>query len=411
MTARAVGIDALNLYGGSMALALADLARARGVDPGRTLGGLMVEQRAVFPPWEDVVTMAATAARPLVEEMDRAEIGLLVVGTESGIDYGKPISTQLLNLLGLGSHIRNYEVKHACYSGVAALTIALDWIRAGHHRGRKALVIASDASREHLGELHEYVLGGCATAMVVGEDPRVLECDPARGTWSSHRYDTFRPTALREVGNGDLSLLTYLEALEESWTDYCSVVPDTRFTDDFDRLVFHTPFAGMASQAHRTLCGVVGYRGRAAIAEDFARRVRPSLAFAQALGSPYASSNFAALASLVSTDPELPEGARVGCFSYGSGAIGEWYRVRVMPGARAVVARRGIPSALAERRTVTVAEYEANERARTAIVDAARATPARDVVPGLLASHYDGRPRLVLDDVRDYQRIYRWGDQ
>lgn len=411
MTARDVGIDALNLYGGSMSLSLADLARARGLDPARTLDDLMVDRRAVYPPWEDVVTMAATAARPLVEEIDPEEIGLLVVGTESSVDFGKPISTNLLQLLGLGTHVRNYEVKHACYSGVAALTVALDWVRAGHHRGRKALVIASDASREHLGEHHEYVLGGCATALLVGEAPRVMVCEPARGTWSTHRYDTFRPSATREVGNGDLSLFTYLEALEESWTDYGTLVGNPSFTDDFDRLVFHTPFAGMARQAHRTLCGIVGFRGRAAIAEDFARRVQPSLTFAQALGSPYASSNFAALASLVGTDPTLPDAARIGCFSYGSGAIGEWYRVCVVPGARAILARRGLTEALAERRAITVAEYDAVERARTAMVELRDGEPLRELVPGLMQSHYEGRPRLILEAVRDDRRHYRWGDQ
>src|SRR5512143_1049116 len=49
-----------------------------------------------------------------------------------------------INMGGLPSNIRNFEVKHACYSGTAALGCALDWVRSGAARGKKALILAAD---------------------------------------------------------------------------------------------------------------------------------------------------------------------------------------------------------------------------------------------------------------------------
>lgn len=410
MSTRPVGIDALRLYGGPMELALADLAVARGIDPEKPGRDLMVDRRSVLPPWEDAVTMAATAARHLLSEVDPARIGLLVVGTESGVDHGKPVSTLVHQALGLGSSVRNFEVKHACYSGVAALTIACDWVRARPGDDAVALVIASDCSRSHLGEHHEFVLGGAAAAAIVRASPRLLAFDPAAcGTWTASVFDTFRPTARDEVGNGDLSLLTYREALEGAWRDYQERHTDAIPFAAWDRLVFHTPFAGMARQAHRALAGMEGLRGAAAIAQDFDRRVRPSLGFARRLGSPYGASIMAALASLLVDDPTLSGDARIGCFAYGSGAIGEFHEVQAMPGARAAGASAG--ALLEGRRRVDVSEYEQAEHLRAEVIERCtwRRTPS--LLSGLYESHYEGRARLVLEEIEGFRRHYRWGDQ
>ena len=407
---RSVGIESINLYGGSLYLRQECLAVARGRDPERVVSDYLIERRSLNPPFEDTVTMGANAARPLVDSETAADIGLLVVGTEGGLDFGKPISTLIHEALGLPSSVPNYEVKHACYSGVAALDTALNWIASGRNRGKKALVIATDFSRQHFGEDHEFVLGGAAVAMLISSEPRVIAYDlMRRGTWTANVYDTWRPTATAEVGNNQVSLFTYLDALEGAFVDYAECDPEAfDFRGAFARSVYHMPFPAMAFQAHRTLWNLTGGRGRAELKADFDRRVAPSLTYAREVGSQYGSSNFVGLLGLIDADPTLAAGDAIGFFAYGSGAIGEFYSGTVLEGARAEVGRREIARHLSMRREVTHREYEQVETLREASIESRDYTPDFGILGGLYEDHYQDRDLLVLESVRDYARTYRW---
>ena len=268
---KSVGIEKINLYGCSLYLDQKKLAAARGLDPQKVVADFLIDTRSLNPLYEDTVTMAANAAGPLLEDEDRQAIGLLVVGTESSVDFGKPISTNIHGALGLPSNVRNFETKHACYSGVAALDSALNWIAAGLNHGRKALVISTDYSRLHLGAKEEFVLGGVASAALVSDTPRVIEYDlQAKGNWTSDVYDTFRPSARHEVGNNEVSLYSYLDALEGSYQDYLSRNGQSLdFDAYFAQSCYHTPFPGMAFQAHRTVCNLARPRSKAEVQESF----------------------------------------------------------------------------------------------------------------------------------------------
>ena len=405
-----IGIESINLYGGSLFLRQENLALARGKDPERVVSDYLIERRSLNPPFEDTVTMAANAARPLIDSETAEEIGLLVVGTEGGLDFGKPISTLIHEALGLPSSVPNFEVKHACYSGVAALDTALNWVAAGRAQGKKALVIATDFSRRHFGEDHEFVLGGAAVALLVSDAPRVLAYDlTRRGTWTANVYDTWRPTATAEVGNNQVSLFTYLDALEGAFSDFAGGDPEAfDFQGTFARSVYHMPFPAMAFQAHRTLWNLTGGRGRAELKADFDRRVAPSLTYARELGSQYGSSNFVGLLGLIDSDPSLEAGDSVGFFAYGSGAIGEFYSGTVCEGARDEVGRMEIARHLSARREVSHAEYEEVETLREASIERSDYVPDFDILDGLYRDHYHDRDRLVLESVRDYARTYRW---
>ena len=75
---------------------------------------------------------------------------------------------------------------------------------------------------------------------------------------------TFRPSARDEVGNNEVSLFSYMDALEGAYTDYCRLADQTTsFDDSFDYLVYHTPFAGMAFKAHRALTNLSGIKPKA----------------------------------------------------------------------------------------------------------------------------------------------------
>lgn len=97
------GIESINAYVGRASVGVRELFEDRDLDMNR-FANLMMDQRSVNLPCEDPVTNAVNAAKPIVDAMSPAErdrIELLVVGTESGLDFGKPISTYVHHHLGL----------------------------------------------------------------------------------------------------------------------------------------------------------------------------------------------------------------------------------------------------------------------------------------------------------------------
>src|SRR5512134_127817 len=118
-----VGIDDINIYGSTLAIDHAAIASARGLSE-KELLAVEFERRSVTPPYEDTVTLGVNAAQPLVDAAGREAFELVIVATESGVDYGKPLSAYVHHHLGLGTRCRNFEVKHACYAGTAAVQLA-----------------------------------------------------------------------------------------------------------------------------------------------------------------------------------------------------------------------------------------------------------------------------------------------
>jgi len=407
---RPIGIEKINLYGSSLFLDQRTLALARDRDPQKVVADFLIDTRSLNPLYEDTVTMGANAAAPLLTDEDRNGIGFLVVGTESSVDFGKPISTNIHGALGLPSNVRNFETKHACYSGVAALDAALNWLAAGLNKGRKALVISTDFSRMHLHAKEEFVLGGVAVAMIVSDSPKVVEYELARkGTWTTDVYDTFRPSARHEMGNNEVSLYSYLDALEGSYNDY--VAGDSGGSDfdtAFAQNCYHTPFPGMAFQAHRTLCNLVRPRSKAEIQESFTRKVLPSLRYARRVGSTYGASNFLGICGIAACPNGISPGERISFFSYGSGAIGEFYSATLCPEANSTVSKMAFDASLDDRQEVDVAEYEEIEKQREAWIEKDTYTPDFSLPAGWYDKHYLGKKKLVLRKVKDFYRTYEW---
>jgi len=403
-----VGIEKLNVYGTSMFLDQRDLAMARGKDPAKVVEDFLINTRSLNPPWEDAVTMGANAALGMLSEEDKKDIGMLIVGTEGSVDFGKPISTNIHKALGLGPNVRNFETKFACYSGVAALDVAVNWVASGLNHGKKALVIATDFSRAHLGAFEEFVMGGAATAALVSTNPQIVEFElQKKGTWTTDIYDTFRPSAKAEVGNNEVSLFSYMDAATGSYANYLEHASEAvDFDLYFKYFVYHTPFPGIAFQAHRTLTRDHAPKKKQELKDDFEKRVTPALRFAARVGSTYGTSNFTGLASVIVNSEDIKAGDRLAFFAYGSGAIGEFYSGVVQPGAKATLAAMDIHAKLDERRRCTVAEYEFIENLRETYIENPDFTPDFTILDGWYKKHYEGSGLLVLKGVKDWYRTY-----
>jgi 3-hydroxy-3-methylglutaryl CoA synthase len=388
-----VGIDDVNVWGSTLAVD----ARAIGAARGRPdeADRLELLQRSLPPPFEDPVTLAVNAARPLVLEADADAFGLLVVATESGLDDAKPLSSYVHRWLGLSERALHLEVKHACLGATAGLQLAMSWVRT--HPGQRALVVATDLARRAFHHPAEAVEGAGAVALAVAADPRVLALDEAAGFAAREVYDVRRPARLLEVSDAELSLAAYLDLLEVAWEGYQEATGTT--LSAFDWLVFHAPLTGLVRQAHRVLLDGGDFGG------DFDRRVLPSLGYCRQLGNVYSGTLYAALAGLIDAAPGLTSGQRVGLYSYGSGSGACFTGGSVGPAARETVGRHRIGAHLAARRIVDVPTYERivveHERSQSE----SDFEPDVDLVPGL-AEAYEGR--LVLEEVRGYWRRYGW---
>lgn len=409
-----IGIEAINAYVGRLSIPVRALFTGRGLALDR-FENLMMDAKSVNLPCEDAVSNAVNAAKPLADAMPGAEresIELLIVATESGIDFGKPLSTYVHEYLGLPARCRSFEVKHACYGGTAALQSAAAIIAASPVPGARALVIAADApSKAARGSYWEPSEGAGAVAMVVGRDPGVLEIDP--GASGFHTYevmDTARPSVDADLVDSDLSLLAYLSCVQGCFEHYRDRVRGADVLETFDYLAFHTPFAGMVKGAHRALLRGQVRLPADRIDEDFTRRVAPSLAYPRQVGNLFSAALYLALCSLVENG-DFPVPRRVGLFSYGSGCASEFYSGVVSPHAPHATGGRSSPSvasALAERQVLSVAEYDAlNDPGRRAFGVRDAAFDPRDYEP-FFGKLFAGHRLLVLDRIVNYHREYRW---
>lgn len=359
----AIGIDRLAVYSPQYALPLGALAAARGVAPEKYTQGLGVHEMAIAAPCEDVVTMAASAGARVLRaaDVDPRSIGMLLVATETAVDHAKPVSIFVHDLLGIGSQCRVYELKHACYAGTAALMTAVDWVRAGGRRPRRALVIAADVARYGLGSAGEPTQGAGAVAMLVGAEPRALVLDGESGTHADNVYDFWRPLGRREaLVDGKYSIDCYLDALAGAYGAWRALDGgDGAVSDRVARLLYHSPFPKMAHKAHRRLLEIDhgGSVDDAAAAASFAEIVAPGLADIARVGNCYTASLYLCLAGLLEREGGRLAGRALGLFSYGSGSCAEFFTGAVPAGVTAV-ADAGVAALLAARTTIDVERYE-----------------------------------------------------
>jgi hydroxymethylglutaryl-CoA synthase len=371
-----VGIDRFAVYVPQYALRLGDLAAARGVPPEKLTAGLGVREMAIAAPCEDVVTLAATAGARLLRaaQVDPAEIGMLLVATETGVDHSKPVSIFVHDLLGIGPRCRVYELKHACYAGTAALMTAADWVRAAPGRARQALVIASDIARYGIGSPGEPTQGAGAVAMLVRPEPRTLVLSEQSGTYAGNVHDFWRPLDRREaIVDGKYSVACYLDALTGAFTDYRALErpalePDEALSDRLARILYHTPFPKMAAKAHRRLVeldwratrtrwGGLEPRFEEEAATSYRALAASGLEAVARIGNTYTASLYLCLASLLEAEGRALAGRRLGLFSYGSGCCAEFF-TGVVPPSVGAVADAGVAALLGGRTFVDVEAYE-----------------------------------------------------
>ncbi|GGN15280.1 hydroxymethylglutaryl-CoA synthase [Halarchaeum nitratireducens] len=402
----AVGIDAVEVWTGKLSLDLAEtFAPEQGDDPAKYTKGLGLRESSFPDAHEDIVTMGANAAYRLMERKGLApdDVGRIDVATESAFDNSKPVSTYIAGCLeqvyeGDFHHANKGERKFACIAGTQSLDDACNWIRAGRHRGRGALVIASDTALYERGDAGEATQGAGAVAMWVTEDPSLVALSVEQGYGSADETDFLKPNQQFPSVDGKRSIKVYLARMREALEDFESVAGRVE-PDDYAYAPFHTPYPGMVRKAallayRHTIRGTdvedalaadIGRQPRREAFDDegafedavsdytdalkerpeyrewYDARIQPTLALSERVGNWYTGSvhlaRLSALRHAAQSGRDLADEELL-VASYGSGAQAEVHAETVREGWREEIDALSIFDRLGARYDLTFSEYE-----------------------------------------------------
>lgn len=384
-----IGIDQLNFFTPSLFLDLVKLADARGIDPDKFTIGIGQNKMSINPITQDTVSMGANAALPLITPEVAETIDLVILGTESAIDYSKSGAVIIHQLLGIQPFARSIEIKQACYGATAGLMMARDYIAA--HPGRKALVIGSDIARYGLQTAGEVTQGAGAVAMIISENPRILILEEESVAMSQDIFDFWRPTySDTAIVDGKYSNEAYIEFFQRIWHEYTE---RTHLSlADFTALTFHLPYSKMGRKALNTILETTSEETQARLLENY----QHSTTYTKDIGNIYTGSLYLGLCSLLDFQKNLQAGNRIGLFSYGSGAVGEFFSGKLAEHFREHLNTDLHTALFADRHELTITEYEEifNESLPT------------DGSTQSFSNRFD-QAAIYLDGISEHQRHYQ----
>jgi hydroxymethylglutaryl-CoA synthase len=346
-----VGIEQIRFATGSYVLDLEDLANDLQADPEKYRVGLGQLKMSVCAQDEDIVTMAAAAAAPMLQDIPKDTIRTLLMATETGIDQSKAAGVYVHKLLGLHPHCRIIEIKQACYGAVAALQLGASYVQA--HPDERVLVIASDIARYDPKSSAEPTQGCGAAAFVISCHPKILHIDSPCGIYSEDVMDFWRPNYRQNaLVDGKFSAKVYFQALRHCWQDL-----KERFGlsfKDFDRYCYHLPFTRLAQKAHTQMVQECDPGSSLAQHLNF---LDPSLYYSRLVGNCYTASVFLGIISLLEKAIEDLTNKRLAVFSYGSGLVSELFCLRVAEGYKTYLHPQAHENQLNERKRINIERY------------------------------------------------------
>jgi hydroxymethylglutaryl-CoA synthase len=172
-----VGVVSWGAYIPKYRIRTEEVARIWGDDPARIVDVYLVDEKSVEGFDEDAVTIAVEAARMAVRrsKLDPRRIGAVYVGTESKPYAVKPISSILVDALGLSNNVFAVDMEFACKAGSEGLVAAIGLVESG--RVEYGMTVGADTSQGEPGEHLEYSASSGGAALIVGKDGVVAELE------------------------------------------------------------------------------------------------------------------------------------------------------------------------------------------------------------------------------------------
>ena len=400
-----VGIDAASYHVPSLYLEIKDLAEKRNIEPAKLEKGLGLHKMAFPDVHEDSATFAAEALLKLIKDynLNPKEISRIYLGTESALDAAKPTATYAMQMVetvlekDFGARcFKNCDVvdmTFACVGAVDALQNCLDFCRA--NPGKKAVVVASDYAKSELESSGDYTQGGGAVALLLSDNPQLLEIENVYGVATESVFDFFKPrrVALKSdlnsstefmpdkieiftdepVFDGHYSNQCYQDRIREAYEHYKDQTGIEKPYKDWRYLIFHLPYAFHGKRVFTELYslenqlpyGTPEEQKTVAKSEDYLnfinRKIEPSQRASSEVGNMYTASVFMALLSAMQVsydNHEDLEGQKIGFLAYGSGSKAKVFAGKVGQSWSNVVEKWNIFENLKNRTSINFETYE-----------------------------------------------------
>ena len=345
-----IGIDKIGFFTPHLYIDMNKLALARDEEPEKYTIGIGQDEMAVAPITQDPVTLAANAALNILDEEDKKAIDFVIFATESGIDHSKSAAIYVHHLLGLKQEARSIEMKQACYAATAAIQLAKGHVALNPES--KVLILASDIARYGLNTPGEVTQGAGAVALVISAEPKIIALEEKSTFQTDDIMDFWRPV-YSDIAyvDGKYSNQKYISFFSSVWKAYKDKVGLT--LGDFEALCFHLPYTKMGLKALRTIYD----EGTEEDKERLIDYYQASTIYNRRVGNIYTGSLYLSLLSLLE-QKSLKAGSRIGLFSYGSGAVGEFFSGILQPGYREHLFIEKHTQLLAGRKEISIQEYE-----------------------------------------------------
>ena len=399
------GIEAASFHVPSLYLEIKDLAEKRNIEPAKLEKGLGLHKMAFPDVHEDAATFAAEALLKLIKDnhLNPKEISRIYLGTESALDAAKPTATYAMQMVeavlekDFGKRcFKNCDVvdmTFACVGAVDAFQNCLDFCQA--NPGKKAVVIASDYAKYELASSGEYTQGGGAVALLLSDNPQLLEIENVYGVATESVFDLFKPrrSALKSdltsatefmpdkieiftdepVFDGQYSNQCYQDRIREAYEHYKEQIGIEKPYENWRYLIFHLPYAFHGKRVFTEIYSLengLSYQSSeeqkaVAKSEDYMKfineKIEPSQRASSEVGNMYTASIFMALLSAmqVSYDQnENLEDQEIGFLAYGSGSKAKVFVGKVGKSWREVVQKWNVFENLKNRKAIDFETYE-----------------------------------------------------
>ncbi|EDP69195.1 hydroxymethylglutaryl-CoA synthase [Carnobacterium sp. AT7] len=347
-----IGIDKIGFYAPHLYVDMNKLAVARNVEPEKFTIGIGQEKMAIAPITQDPVTLAANAALNILNDEDRAKIDFVIFGTESGIDNSKSGAVYVHHLLDLNPNARSIEVKQACYGATAGIQMAKGHIALNPES--RVLVLGSDIARYGLNTSGESTQGAGAVAMVISANPKILALEDKSAYLTVDIMDFWRPVySDKAFVDGKFSNEQYIHFFNTVWEQYKA--KSDLALNDFEAICFHLPYTKMGLKALRTVLEEANEVDQERLLANY----KSSTLYNRNVGNIYTGSLYLSLVSLLEQGDQLKDGSRIGLYSYGSGAVGEFFTGILQPNYREYLQVEKHANLFAARTEISIEEYEA----------------------------------------------------
>lgn len=334
-----IGIDKISFDISNKYISIEELALKRNVEIEKYTKGIGQEEMSITSKNQDVITLAANAAIEILDDEDKKNIDLIIFATESSIDESKAASIFIKGILGINDYSKCIEIKQACFGATAALDYAKAHISLKNDK--KVLVIASDIAKYGINSPGEVTQGSGAVVMLVSKNPRILKFSNDEISYTSDVMDFWRPTYSKyPCVDGKFSVEKYLESLEKVWSKFEN--------KDLSAICLHVPYTKMAYK------GLLSITNDEKILSEFENAVK----YNKKVGNIYTASVYLSLISLITNSKNLKFGDKIGIYSYGSGAVSEFYSLELVENFEKMLSKENFEKKFTKRKKLSIEEYE-----------------------------------------------------